>query len=55
MKNRIDVAAIAPVIGTPYPPAFSTNRAGERRGPSDVVGLIHFGVNLLRDPPFFNT
>ncbi len=52
MTKKIDVAAIAPVIGTLYPPPFDTPcRTRERRRLGDVAGLTQFGVNLLRLPP----
>jgi uncharacterized cupin superfamily protein len=52
MARRIDVAAIASVIGTLYPPPFDAPcRARERRKLGDVAGLTQFGVNLLRLPP----
>jgi uncharacterized cupin superfamily protein len=52
MKKRIDVAAVAAVIGTLYPPPFDQPcRARERRKLGDVAGLTQFGVNLLRLPP----
>jgi len=52
MGKRIDVAAIAPVIGTLYPPPFDEPcRARERKRLGDPAGLTQFGVNLLRLPP----
>ncbi len=52
MTKRIDVAAIAPVIGTLYPPPFDQPcRSRERRKLGDAAGLTQFGVNLLRLPP----
>jgi uncharacterized cupin superfamily protein len=52
MKKRIDVAAIAAVVGTLYPPPFDQPcRTRERQKLGDVAGLTQFGVNLLRLPP----
>jgi uncharacterized cupin superfamily protein len=52
VPKRIDVAAIAPVIGTLYPTPFDQPcRARERRKLGDAAGLQQFGVNLLRLPP----
>jgi uncharacterized cupin superfamily protein len=52
MTKRIDVAAIAPIVGTFYPPPFDLPcRARELRKLSDEAGLTQFGVNLLRLPP----
>jgi uncharacterized cupin superfamily protein len=52
MKQRIDITALAPVIGTLYPPPFDRPcRARERTKLGDVAGLTQFGVNLLRLPP----
>jgi uncharacterized cupin superfamily protein len=52
MGKRIDAAAIAPVIGTLYPPPFDEPcRARERKRLGDAAGLTQFGVNLLRLPP----
>ena len=52
MKKRIDVAALAPVVGTFYPPPFDEPcRARERKRLGDAAGLSQFGVNLLRLPP----
>jgi uncharacterized cupin superfamily protein len=52
MKKRIDVAAIARIVGTLYPPPFDQpcrGRARQKLG--DVAGLTQFGVNLLHLPP----
>ena len=50
--KRIDIEAIAPVIGTFYPPPFDQPcRARQRRKLGDVAGLTQFGVNLLVLPP----
>ena len=52
MAKRIDPAAMAPVIGTLYPPPFDQPcRSRERRKLGDAAGLTQFGVNLLRLPP----
>jgi uncharacterized cupin superfamily protein len=52
MRKRIDVAAIAPIVGTLYPPPFDEPcRARERKRLGDVAGLTQFGVNLLHLPP----
>lgn len=52
MTKRIDVATIAPIIGTLYPPPFDEPcRARARQKLGDVAGLTQFGVNLLRLPP----
>ena len=52
MSKRIDVAAVAAVIGTLYPPPFDQPcRHRERRRLGDAAGLQQFGVNLLRLPP----
>ena len=50
--KRIDIEAIAPVIGTFYPPPFDQPcRARQRRKLGEAAGLTQFGVNLLRLPP----
>jgi uncharacterized cupin superfamily protein len=52
MPKRIDVAAIAPIIGTLYPSPFDQPcRARGRRKLGDAAGLTQFGVNLLHLPP----
>ena len=52
MKNRIDVAALTPVVGTLYPTPFDLPcRTRERTKLGDAAGLRQFGVNLLRLPP----
>jgi uncharacterized cupin superfamily protein len=52
MGKRIDVGAIAPVIGTAYPTPFDQPcRRRERRRLGDAGGLTQFGVNLLKLPP----
>jgi len=49
MGKRIDVSAIAPIVGTLYPAPFDEPcRARERRKLGDAAGLTQFGVNLLR-------
>jgi len=51
MSKRIDVAKIAPVLGTFYPPPFDAPcRTRERRKLGDAAGLTQFGVNLLKLP-----
>lgn len=52
MSKRIEVARIAPVLGTFYPPPFDALcRTRERQKLGDAAGLTQFGVNLLRLPP----
>jgi uncharacterized cupin superfamily protein len=52
MGNRIDIGAIAPRVGSGYPPPYNGPVAQrERRALGDAAGLTHFGVNLLRLPP----
>lgn len=52
MGKRIDVGAIAPVIGTLYPIPFDQPcRKRERRRLGNAGGLTQFGVNLLTLPP----
>ena len=52
MKKRIVAAAVAPVVGTLYPPPFDEPcRARARAKLGDVAGLTQFGINLLRLPP----
>jgi uncharacterized cupin superfamily protein len=52
MGKRIDVDAVARVIGTMYPFPFDQPcRGRERRRLGDAGGLTQFGVNLLRLPP----
>jgi uncharacterized cupin superfamily protein len=52
MSKRIDVARIARVLGTLYPPPFDAPcRSRERQKLGDAAGLSQFGVNLLRLPP----
>src|SRR5579864_2166638 len=51
-KKRIDVATLASVTGTLYPPPFDAPcRARERKKLGDAAGLTQFGVNLLTLPP----
>ena len=50
--KRIDIADVAPVTGTLYPPPFDEpclKRVRRRLG--DAAGLSQFGVNLQRLPP----
>src|SRR5579863_9860404 len=52
MPKRIDVAALASVVGTLYPsPLDLPCRARERVKLGDAAGLTQYGVNLLRLPP----
>ena len=52
MTRKIDIAALAPLVGTLYPPPYSEPcLARERRRLGDAAGLTQFGVNLLRLPP----
>ncbi len=52
MTKRIDIAALAPVIGTLYPPPYDEPcRARARTKLGDAAGLTQFGVNLLHLPP----
>jgi uncharacterized cupin superfamily protein len=52
MTKRIDAAALAPVVGTLYPPPFDLPcRARARSRLGDAAGLTQFGVNLLTLPP----
>ncbi len=52
MAKHIDVASIAPIIGTLYPPPFDRPcRSRERKKLGDAAQLTQFGVNLLRLPP----
>jgi uncharacterized cupin superfamily protein len=52
MAKRIDIAALAPVFGTLYPPPFDEPcRARARTRLGDPAGLTQFGVNLLHLPP----
>ena len=52
MSKRIDVASLAPVIGTLYPPPYDEPcRARERTRLGAAAGLTQFGVNLLRLAP----
>jgi len=51
-RKRIDVATLASVTGTLYPPPFDEPcRARERKKLGDAAGLTQFGVNLLTLPP----
>lgn len=52
MSKRIDIRAIAPVIGTLYPVPFDQHcRKRERRRLGNAGDLTQFGVNLLALPP----
>lgn len=52
MGKRIDVGAIAAIVGSLYPPPFNQPcRARERKRLGDAAGLTRFGVNLLQLPP----
>ena len=52
MAHKINIAKIAPKIGTLYPPPHHLRtRAREKRALGDAVGLTQFGVNLTRLPP----
>ena len=52
MSKRIDVASLASVVGSMYPPPFDEPcRARERKRLGDAAGLTQFGVNLLRLRP----
>lgn len=52
MAKKIDVEALAVVLGTMYPPPFDEPcLSRERRKLGDAAGLTQFGVNLLRLPP----
>ena len=52
MGKRIDVAAIAPLMGSLYPPPFDAPcKQRERHRLGDAAGLTQFGVNLLRLAP----
>jgi uncharacterized cupin superfamily protein len=50
--KRIDVGAIAPVVGTLYPSPFDQPcRTRQRRKLGDASRLTQYGVNLLSLPP----
>jgi uncharacterized cupin superfamily protein len=52
MSKRIDLAAVASVAGSSYPPPFHEPcLKKERRRLGDAAGLMQFGVNLLRLQP----
>ena len=52
MTKRIDVAALASIVGTLYPPPYDEPcLTRERKRLGDAAGLTQFGVNLLRLPP----
>lgn len=49
---KIDLARIAPIIGSGYPAPFHEIAEGrEKRALGDAGGLTDFGVNLTRLPP----
>jgi uncharacterized cupin superfamily protein len=51
MSKKIDIATLAPVIGTLYPPPFDEPcLSRERTKLGDAARLTQFGVNLLRLP-----
>jgi len=52
MSKKIDIPALAPIVGTLYPPPFDAPcLSRERTRLGDAAGLTQFGVNLLRLPP----
>ena len=52
MGKRLDIDAIAPRIGSGYPPPYDEPcRRRERRALGEAAGLTRFGANLLRLPP----
>ncbi len=52
MSKKIDVAALAPIVGTLYPPPFDEPcLSRERTKLGDTADLTQFGVNFLRLPP----
>ena len=52
MAKRIDIAALAAVIGTTYPPPYDEPcRRRQRKRLGDAAGLTQYGVNLLILPP----
>jgi uncharacterized cupin superfamily protein len=52
MAKRIDIPALAQVVGTQYPPPFDEPcRARTRTRLGDAAELTQFGVNLLQLPP----
>lgn len=49
---RVDIAAIAPRVGSGYPAPFGdVSRTREKRALGDAGGLTQFGVNLVRLAP----
>jgi uncharacterized cupin superfamily protein len=52
MTARIEIDAVAEVVGSTYPPPFDEAcRQRVRRRLGDVAGLTQFGVNLMQLPP----
>ena len=52
MAKRIDIGAVAAVVGSLYPPPFDQPcRTRERKRLGDAAGLTQFGVNRLELPP----
>ncbi len=52
MAKKLDLAAIASIVGTLYPDPYDQPcRARARRPLGDAAGLTQFGVNLLTLPP----
>jgi uncharacterized cupin superfamily protein len=52
MTKRIDIAGLAAIVGTLYPPPFDEPcRSRVRKRLGDAAGLTQFGVNLLQLPP----
>jgi uncharacterized cupin superfamily protein len=52
VPKKIDITAIAAVLGTRYPAPYDEPcRTRERRRLGDAAGLTQYGVNLLRLPP----
>lgn len=52
MSKKIDIAALAPLVGTMYPPPYDEPcLSRERKRLGDAADLTQFGVNLLRLPP----
>jgi len=52
MGNRINIDAIAAIVGSRYPAPYFEPCASRSRQPlGDAAGLTQFGVNLTRLPP----